>query len=750
MRQLGKAKWMMVIAIGIIAALGYGFWTVNNTPLTITVDIYSDRPERVGVYWTFSEPIFHASQKIDKAIMAGRRGSYEFTVVSDGPVKFIRLDPMTRPGRLLIRQVTFQTRWQTHRFSAEELFNTEPTLNQARIEIDQTSGDLGFVSLGDDPFVVLPVPELVYAVGPGQLARVVTIAGAVGGGLSWLLVISGPIAFRSERMGRLSNAVIKKSSTVVMVAAGLTLISVIIAQTNTARVTPFLQGPDEYAHLANSMHSFANWFGESYKCGEVWPPINEVDLWVRNIRNNPNRVITAETILGLEQVFHQSKWSNLEDRGGARGWRSSCTTSNLMSQFAYNIISVPVFMLRPDSHAGHYMITLRYGQILTGAFLWLCVFWIIARGRYLLDGLVSADVNRLRLVMGLAAIAYLILPQQVFLTSVLSREAYLVPLGTLIFVSFVFRRAFLSGAGALLFVVLIFDRRPSYALPVITLSLWYLALYLRTVWEVRYSLFIPTVALVSVFLSLPLLLYLAQYFAPSLGVRLPGTIVGLDMPTLPWRQTIDSIWFAFSLNILQGSSFVGVLGSMDTPLPWSVFERVHIPFYALKALVIVTSAAIFICWVMRKCQGKPILLNRSGLPLCLGTASLFLIAIPLSLGMVAYTIYEVYASSFDSGGRPWGWGVQGRYFLPLYFPVYMSWFVLGFCFWLKSWQIQSVPAFTAKGLLKDNRVFMMVILSFFGLLSWTFIANQIAAQTTLVWRYFGDGQLLPAYLQLFR
>lgn len=725
-------RWLALFVCSFFAVIGYWLWVTAVTPLTVTIELYADRPDRMEVFWSNDSDQFFADKQQTRSIMPNRQTTYTFNITSDQAVDFIRIDPMARPGKVWIRKVGFETRWGDYQLGPQEIPHTKKSIHQAQLKLSPESNDLAFFGLAHDPYVVLPVPLALYNYNPVRAVAnsAAVFFGSIVIGTFFLIIL--PAAFRHKWMLRLSEIFIENAKVSVLGAALLVLIPLAFYQGHLARITPIFQGPDEIAHVANSMHGFANWFGEPYQCGDLWPPIKESDDWVREIRNNPYQLMTSERIEGLETVFDRTSWSQLEKRPSESFKYSTCATSNLVSKLIYNIVSIPYFLVNPDSHAGHYLLTLRYGQILTGTVLWFLVFFVIAHGQCLFSNLMKININRARLVITLAALAYLLIPQQIFLTSVTSREAYLVPLGVLVSVSFVFRYKLVTVIGAIFFIALIFERRPSYILPVFLLGLWYLTLYMRSKWEMRQAIYLPAIFFLIVYLGLPVLLHLVQAIAPILGIRMPGEIVAFERMFLPWKQVLDSMWSAYSLTILSGGSFVGVLGSMDTPLPWPVFQRVQLPF----VILIVT----FLLWVVGSFSKRKINIDTVGI------LTLFFVAMPIALGIVAYSVYEVYSSSFD-GHRPWGHGVQGRYFLPLYFPVFLTWYLAGFVFWLSP--LRQGIGQKAFRLLHDRRVFVVTILLVWLVLVWVAISNQIVIQRTLVWRYFGDEALLADYLRLF-
>jgi hypothetical protein len=233
-------------------------------------------------------------------------------------------------------------------------------------------------------------------------------------------------------------------------------------------------------------------------------------------------------------------------------------------------------------------------------------------------------------------------------------------------------------------------------------------------------------------LVLPLLMKIAAAYGPAIDLRLPQEILALDNPRFFYSEVWKLAWYGYSLGILEMRSFVGHLGSLDTVLPVQVLESVKVVFRALGAGALVALAVVAWRW-LRRPAGYRLIVNHD----VVGIVLFFLLAMPLVLGMVAYAVYEVY--SISGSRRPWGWGVQGRYFLPVYFPIFMTWFAAG------------LAVFLVEGRSRVQTIrFGFATVAVFLLIGAVAVSNLHASIQALVWRYFGDGSLLPAYLELVR
>lgn len=390
-----------------------------------------------------------------------------------------------------------------------------------------------------------------------------------------------------------------------------------------------------------------------------------------------------------------------------------------------------MFVINPDQHAGHYLELLRNGQTLVTYILYLLAILLIAKGKFILTNIDLISVERARLVTLLSFLFYISLPQNVFLASVISREAYLVPLGIVVFLSFLFRIRGLTELLVLTFALVVWQRRPPFLLPVFLLGLWYISLYLRFRFSWKLLSFASTIAAIILFLIVPIILHVAVILEPMTKLRLPQEILALDDTWLYYKEAWRLSWHGLSLNVLNDITFVGHLGSLDTMLPPSVFTNVKAIF-----LLLITTALITLFakakWDYQTSSRAIFSFNRD----LLAASSLFLIAIPLVLGVIGYMTYEIY--SISGSQRPWGWGVQGRYFLPIYFPAFLTWFVASFAMFIIKPANQSFD----KGF---GFIFTIVYISVLV----STLLNMSASSSALVWRYFGDEVLLQSYFDLF-
>lgn len=718
---------LSLIVLTFVARLAFTAW---HDPLTVEIDQYSERPELGKLFWAAGTEGFSLEKHRSWSISAGRMNTRTIHISERHRPNSLRLDPIARTGDIWIHEIRLSTRRESIELQGENL----AALIKQKNHIGKTSQDghiLYMESIGNDPWFSFQVPQKLHHTHNSQWLLDAFIFSMVIGFIA-TVAIQGWRRVRPVSTGeRLTALLEQRTSLVIALLSGCMLSALFITNIKISSVTPVLQGPDEISHIANSFHGFARVFGEDYSCGDVWEPINEIRELVRDINNNPNRIFDRSTIVELSAIFERYQWSNTEQRNFSKTYYESCASDNWFSRYFYNSLTIPMFVINPDQHAGHYLGLLRNGQTLITFILYALAILLIAKGKFALKSIDFISVERLRLVTLLAFLLYISLPQNVFLTSVTSREAYLVPLGIIVFLSFLFRIRGLTELLVFTFALVVWQRRPPFLLPVFLLGLWYISLYFRYRSGWKLLNFAPTIATMIVFLIVPLILLVAVQLEPLINLRLPQEILALDNTWLYYKEAWRLSWHGLTLNVLTDITFVGHLGSLDTMLPPSVFTNIKMIFLLLTTIAIVTLFA--------KAKGLYQASSRATFSFnsdLLAASSLFLAAIPLALGVIGYTVYEIY--SISGSHRPWGWGVQGRYFLPIYFPVFLTWFVASFVLLIIKSTNQSF----------NNGFGFTFVIVYISILASTLL-NMNASVSALIWRYFGDERLLQSYFDIF-
>jgi hypothetical protein len=737
--------WSSVLRAGLLALLVSVVWLAHGlmTPkLSVEVTQWTEIDALAEVYYGHELDQYSPYQRFAWQVEGGQWQELGVEPEPRNRLQSIRIDPIQESAEVRIREVRVSSRWGSAEWRGDGLRLVAYGLNDGAFGAVQDDY-VEFVSTGLDPHFSLSVPPELYR--PGLAAVLpILLRVAFGTFLLWLALEMGARAggrFFPARLQVLRNAVfyvpvavgnaaVERPTRFVFWASVVFLPLFFLAHLHVSNITPFFQGPDEGAHITNSFHGFNNLaFEGSGHCHEMWDELNAVQAVTDKMVRRHRVQLNEEDVYRLTLIDQRSVWAESE-RYLESAKHHSCGSSNRIHRYAYNVLTLPVFLVRDDVTAIDYLKWLRHGQTLLAFLLYAAIFWIIARGHFVLKELVDVHEGLLRIVLFLAVLFYIGIPQNVFMISVVNREAYLVPLGILIFVSFLFRTRFLSPLLLLLAVYAFWPRKAAYLPLIALLAGWYVAVFLSRGTRSRMPLYgISALALTTIAL-VPWLLTVLHAHRAEIPVRFPSELKLLeDGWAHYYREIVSFSSDLYTLGFLNWASFFGRFGWLDTVQP----EAGLVAFKAVLVLLVILliSSLLFLreTVVSRSSRGN------------LGTAhvavgSFFIAAVPLTVAMIAYAIFGyLYIECYP---RRWGCAVQGRYFLPIYFFGFFYWVFAAFSLFLFRFREAHV------------RWLGVSLMAFVGMILFAIALNIQLMDQVISARYFESAQVRAAYLELLR
>lgn len=726
-----------------VLAFGWAAYALTHHQFSAEIEQWTETSGLAEVFYGQEPGQYTPAQRVQWLTKSQDWQRLHATYEGKRRVASIRVDPSAEPGRVRIGEIRFTSRWGMRSFQGEPLHERLFGVNDG--EFVAVGDDyLEFLSTGVDPHFSLDVPRALFRPEPAAvLVPVLQIAFAVFA--IWLGLEFGGRALQRRFPRQVHNAVdflarrfpegagrwaTERPATVILVGTALVLPLLMIAHVQVAKTTPFFQGPDEGAHITNSFHGFNNLaFGGLGTCNETWDELNTIQGLMQKLVRRHLVNLTHEDIEALAQVRTRSVWTE-SDRTIERAQQSSCASSNVIHRYAYNALTVPVFMLRDDVGALDYLIWLRHGQTVFAFTLYLVILLIIARGSFVLSGMVTINEGLLRVLLALAVVAYISIPQNIFMLSVVNREAYLVPLGILIFVSFLFR---IRGLTLLLmiFAVYAFWPRKAVYLPyIVLLATWYLAVFLTRRRQSAVPILGLTAATAVLIVLVPPVLTWLHGHRELLFDTIPRRMKLFDGWDHYYREIVSITQDVYTLAILDSLSFFGRFGWLDTVHPAvgvTVFKGIFVTLVLvfLFSIIWARKQGFRVRWdSIREVRSAPILL-------------FFLVALPFVVSLMAYAIMEDFYGHICLPWR-WGCGVQGRYFLPIYFYIFAYSFFAGFVLFLARPAAERARAVG----------FSLLLLS--GVMAAAIGYNLGLMVNILELRYFEDEGVLNAYRQILR
>jgi hypothetical protein len=280
------------------------------------------------------------------------------------------------------------------------------------------------------------------------------------------------------------------------------------------------------------------------------------------------------------------------------------------------------------------------------------------------------------------------------------------------------------------FLVACWPRRAPYLLMLAVPAVHYLY-YLVDDSKKRYFQFIFPVSVIG-FLSIPLILLILAQHVESLPFRFPAALVVSDDFFHFYKETWRFLKEAFTLQLLKESSFFGVLGSMDAP----VYSWMPAAFRLFLYVMILSS-------LLYALKTNPIrfwrwLSTRSSVSLTRSYSVVSMALVPIVASIITYTAYQVYYS--PDLGLNWGVGIQGRYYLPMYF------YVFAYVVLFSGSLIFSYPdSSSTRGRERGTRIAYCCVISLLVVVLISLMCFWTV--DVLINRYFHDARLLDPYLQ---
>jgi hypothetical protein len=511
--------------------------------------------------------------------------------------------------------------------------------------------------------------------------------------------------------------------TVVAVAGGILLLGV---QWRIAEVTPPFQGPDEVVHLTNSFDGFYRLLGSGESsCPRYWVGLSHLFEATRPMLRRFTVQIDHDRLAVL-QALGADRIPPIAGIDLTRAPNAHCALTNAFHAYAFNAW--------PWIHAkfGHsftpmgYLESLRKGHVLISGLLLAFVALIIIKGRFVYEHIFSLRVPVVRFALLLAVLAYLAIPQNLFQTSVVSREAYMLPLGLLVTVSFFFRIPVFSLLFLSVAAYAFWPRRAVYLLPIALVVLTYFSVWLRTRKNVKWALWLPTGAVLIAFAATPWILGLVDANRSLFAFRIPYPLIPVEDPVHFYRNTAAFVERLWTLEFIQWRSFFGLLGSMDTPIAdhWRNTFR-----WTLIAFASVGFAGMLTLKLLRNRGYSP----PGAVADQLAVAATLILAVSLTVAVVTYAGYHIWYRP----GREFGHAMQGRYFLPVYFPP-VAYAVLIFFGPLALAKTKSLPT--------QSTVLGWVMLGGLFFLGITMTLLAITTLDTLIARYYLNDEVFSEYL----
>lgn len=616
----------------------------------------AEHGDRVEFFYAHDPGQYSLDRSVMRNAAADRWLDYAIQVPGLRRVRSIRIDPsQLEDHRIRIGPVTIRTRWGESVWQGEALARALVGKHDYRL-VSSDAGQLVIHSRGNDAHFALPVPrDLVYPAPvrlAGQAAAVFMLVLALTYGLAgtaWRRWLNAPARVVTEYPTRMM-AIVSLAGVLALGAAWV----------QVAETTPFFQGPDEGAHAANAFYAFNNAGMErDSECGDVWAALNAVKAEFDYMIRRFTLPLEPAAIEALAQIRDQYPWQATGEQLETALHRS-CNNHNLINGLGYGVFSISAFQAGGADDVVDWLRLTRLGQGLVGLVFVGLLLTMIIRGHSLLTPIVPHSATTLRWVALLATLFYLAMPQNLFMSGVINREAFLVPLGMSVLLAFFFWHRWLT---PLLIALALYAFWPSRVIYWLIPGLWLfwvglLFFYRRRPWLAIFALpgglafagyAIGPIALLG-------LLSLHDYLPFSMPQRLA---IEEDF----WhfhREVIGFIQRIWTLAILEWRSFFGYLGSLDTPLSPLARTTWQIVFAGLPAVFALG------LWINRPIPWR-------GLARFCLMVMAFAVPLALTIGAITYGGYQVYV---HDGLEAWGTQVQGRYFLPVYFYIFLVYFFL--------------------------------------------------------------------------
>ena len=708
-------RWQVAGIVATLATILCAGWLFIYKPVTVSLEVWSEGGDRVEVFWGVANTPYTAERSHTWNSAPARWLEFTTTYHTAQSLAAIRVDPTMLPGEFRLRAISVSSRWRDITWHGNDLI----AAIEAAHEIDamrlDDDGVLIATSAGRDPHFTLQMPEGLY--------RVPLLVSAAGLALTWVGFLW--VAWLIYPLGsRVASCCRDRLTAALLMLALLGVVALAAVQWRIAEITPPMQAPDEITHIANSFDGFYQLLGaQTGSCPLLWDDL----IALREVTDPMVRYytvqVTPERVAALN-ALEPGRIPPIDGVSLISTTSMSCSLTNWFHSHAANAYPLLKAYLGSEFTPSQYLQTLRQGHVLLSLVLISGVILAIVYGRFVFDGLITANVPVLRLSLVLAVLVYLAMPQNLFMLGSVSREAYMLPLGMFAFVSLVFRIPVFTPLMLILSVYAFWPRRAPYLMPVALVFLTYFAVWLRSRGQNGWVLWLPVVAVLGAFLATPWLLMLLDTYRAIFPFRIPSPLIPVEDPLHFFSHVYGFLQLFFTLELFEWRNYFGLLGSMDAPVAgqWQALYR-----YVLLAGIYLGLLGLAVRFFMRHSAAR---INRDELAIAL----IFLLAVPLLAAVITYTGHHVYTG----GRREFGWGVQGRYFQPVYFFVValtMAAFFSPFLFFKAAAQgllLRLQAGWVVLGGLAV--VFLMVVMS-------------IVTMDTLIARYYLDGDTLHGYLQ---
>ena len=520
----------------------------------------------------------------------------------------------------------------------------------------------------------------------------------------------------------------KKIKIVVILFSFIILASLFVVHIYEAKITPFFQGPDEITHVANSFYGFNNVFGNKVKCGEVSQGMLGTAKALSKLPGKHYNRIILDDIKKLKNINTQEIRS-LVDLDKIYIGSAACGYLNVVNKYFYNMLTIPKYLINGSITTFDYLYLLRIGAVLFAFIIYILSLFVIIKGDFVLKKLVNIDTDVLRICFLLSFFMYISMPQNIFMLSVTNQEAYLIPLGVFVFISFFFRIRILTEFLVLTSLYALWFK-PVYLPYALLLVLFYVAYYLRSKINLYKSM---TFISISVFLGVILAPFILRLVYFKTGLKLLNEKM-FFMNNLGHYYAHIGKNFSDFLNqrLLDVGSFFGTFGWLDTPLPRGASWSYKAVFLALLIVL-----GINLYKYRLEIKEKILRFFKDNQYKRIIVLFLIITTIPMLTSFIIYMIYEVvyiwclgvFGSSF------WSCGIQGRYFLPVYFYTFVFPFIAAF--WIPM-------IFTGRGC----RLTKILLLSVSCLLLIAMILNVDLSIKALSSRYYESKDVMALYLSL--
>jgi hypothetical protein len=519
----------------------------------------------------------------------------------------------------------------------------------------------------------------------------------------------------------------KKIKKILLVSSFVILGLLLGVHVYEAKITPFFQGPDEIVHVANSFYGFDQVMGSKPRCGDVTYEMYSMSRTLLKLPFHSYNKVTADDvnklkIIGEKVIAPESTVKKQFVSGDACGYL------NLVNKYFFNIFTIPKALVKGSITNTEYLYLLRLGSIFFAFLIYSLSVFIIMKGKFIFKGLISVNEDLLRAGMLLCLLMYMGIPQNVFMTSVINQEAYLVPFGALLFISLLFR---IKGLSELMILssIYVFSFKPVYLPYVLFVVTFYVAYYLRNKINLYKSISFISIMAFLIVLIAP---FLMKFVYLKTGVSFLSDKMFFMNDLWHYYSNIGmNMSDVFTQRLLHVPSFFGNFGWLDAKMPNGAFWSYLAIFLALFIVLIIN---LYRYWPKVKCFKEFISKTSTYNKI---SAIFIFICLPVISAFVLYVTYEALyvwcLGKFDSA--VWSCGVQGRYFLPIYFYTFAYPFIIAFL----------GPILV----LKNNDKLTNALLLFITVLLLVAVIHNIDLSTsTLINRYYESREVMHQYLLL--